>query len=769
MPSIRDFSGGVLNQELQNRDNGNGVLFDCKNVLSSWNGELRKRTGTRWLKSLEGNSKIIPYRLPDGDDMIMVLRDKVINCYKFDEDDNIVTYKTIAGGEPISFPTTGWASNTNGNWTVSANGLTQDAYNALGPNYAAYSLESVYDKSMIYGFENQNPVILRSLNITCYYYITDTGQPGIICPKDPIIQYSDDGQNWFSVTTKVEGMSFWYVRNLGSGYTSYLTYNIINDSVLTAHKYWKILFTGVYETGYPYGGRLREWKLSVGQINFTQIISEQPLVFNSCPYENSDFDDIKWSQSNKTLTMTCKGKIPYQIDIVSGVFVERSFTPSDYTRIWEEVGYPACVTYYQNRLWFGGFDLFPTRVYSSEFGKFDKFEIPNSIVATSPIMADGTEISGIIENMWGGNNALYCLSEDGVSMIDAQGAIVATDHVEFKLRNREPVNAMVPTVKDDVMIYLGRDKRKILVTDYDFVVQRFRANCISDNYNAFLKSGIRELHYIPRKSSLVYGTLEDGKWFAQLFSTDKSKNALYPFETTGRVIDVQPIKKGDETKLLMLTQLPSYQYILEEKIAQPDQEIMDFMTTLEKQDYTQRVVSSSECYLDHSITKTYDEPTSIITDIPYLEGEKVVVIADGIYVGEKQVSFNETDNRLEIVLDSEFNNFVLGYSYDSYAVLKFVSPYNLRKFPKEIAVNFVNTGYLEVGNTFDSLKSVLNNLVESVTIDNKKILMNGNYVKTLDKQTFETPYVIVRSDKGLPFIITGIDYKVDMSNYQGGV
>ena len=110
----------------------------------------------------------------------------------------------------------------------------------------------------------------------------------------------------------------------------------------------------------------------------------------------------------------------------------------------------------------------------------------------------------------------------------------------------------------------------------------------------------------------------------------------------------------------------------------------------------------------------------------------------------------------------------MGVSYDSYAVLKFITPYTERKFPKEIAVNFINTGYLEVGNTFDSLKSVLNNLVESVNINNKRILMNGNYAKTLDKHSFETPYVIVRSDKGLPFIITGMDYKVDMSNYQGG-
>ena len=784
MPSIRDFSGGVLNQELQNLDNGNGVLFDCKNVLSSWNGELRKRTGTKLLRQLSGDSKIIPYRLPDGDDMIMVLRDKVINCYKFDDGGNLVPYTTTTGGSSIAFPISSWSSNTNGNWTVGAEGNNPesvishiyDSVDTSRPRGLSYNINE-FQNGWIYSFENSSNDFMFSrckIKWTGNHYAVQSYvfRAGV----DAVLQYSDDGTTWTPIKTdssEPEISTEYIVSGVNRYSMSYYEYFISNNSHTEAHRYWRIVFTNLYSTG-EITGVFGE-SLKITEISFTNSVTETPLVFNNCPYDNDDIDNIKWSQNYRTLTMACKGKQPYQITISGGSFSDSLFTPSDYPTMWSVLGFPACVTYYQNRLWFGGFEAFPTRVYSSEFNKADngadfaKFSIPSPVTATSPIMADGTEITNIIENMWGGNNALYCLSADGISMIDAQGAIVATNQVEFKLRNREPVNDMIPTVKDDIMIYLGRDKRKILITDFDFVVQRFKANCISDNYNDFLQSGIKELHYIPRKSSLIYGTLEDGKWFAMLFNIDKQKNALFPFETSGIIKDVQPIKKGDETKLLILTQLPSYQYFLEEKFPQADQEIMDFMSEQEKQDYTENVLNSKQAYLDHSIKLVYESPTDVLGNLPYMAGEEIEVIADGQYLGTNTVLQDEDTGDCYIQLDAEISEAVLGYKYDSYAVLKFITPYTERKFPKEIAVNFINTGYLEVGNTFDSLKSVLNNLAESVSISNKRILMNGNYAKTLDKHAFETPYVIVRSDKGLPFIITGIDYKVDMSNYQGGV
>ena len=574
MPSIRDFSGGVLNQELQNRDSGNGVLFDCKNVLSSWNGELRKRTGTRWLKSLEGNSKIIPYRLPNGDDMIMLLKDGKLECYSFDDNNNLIPYYIYDYGDDMNFPTTGWISNTQGDWTVSGNGGSalveglpeENPYIAFSTQKgsSAYQYKYVYDTLVVEGGD-ANYVFYNATDAFVFYschvvWTTDllfplNNKAILVAGDEPIIQYSDDGTNWTGVKTKQMNPKYSSVSgNTECVYT--YSYDIMCDAVVQPHKYWRIVFASVMKKGI-YTSGLCYTALSLSNMVCRASVEKTILDFNGVPFNDNDLNNLRWSQNDTSLMIASKGKQPYQIKIEDGEFVGGVFLPSDYTGLWSAVGYPACVTYYQNRLWFGGFDLFPTRVYASAFGEFDKFTIPNPIIATSPIIADGTEISNIIENMWGGNNALYCLSADGISMIDAQGAIVAADQVEFKLRNREPVDSMVPTVKDDIMIYLGRDKRKILVTDYDFVVQRFRANCISDNYNNFLQGGVKELHYIPRKSSLIYGVLGDGKWFAQLFSTDKSKNSLYPFETSGAVVDVQPIKIGDETKLLMITQLPT--------------------------------------------------------------------------------------------------------------------------------------------------------------------------------------------------------------------
>lgn len=922
MPSIRDFSGGVLNQELQNRDNGNGVLFDCKNVLSSWNGELRKRTGTKLLKELDGNSKIIPYRLPDGNDMIMLLKDGKIDCYSFDEFNNLNPYYEYIYGNNMNFPMNNWSSATHGNWTISGNGLPpagsyyniyevfSDITSVFG-GYS-YSIDTIRSKEAYFQILNSNDnFVLRSFHAVWVTEVIGDNSSAYVWGTEPIIQFSDDGNTWNSVKTNSFNFkkNYFYNKNylFGTGFNIY-EYDVEVAEEVSSHRYWRMLFTNYTEGDQEQ--YLNEYGcfFELRDVQCYSSVGKTVISFNNLPYSSEDFNNIRWSQNGNSLMLVSKGKRPFEIKRSAGQLVCDQFVPDDYSSLWTSIGNPACVTYYQNRLWFGGFDLFPTRVYGSAFGEFNKFQIPSPILATSPIVADGTEISNIIENMWGGNNALYCLSEDGISMIDAQNALVATNQVEFKLRNREPVNSMTPTVKDDIMIYLGRDKRKILATDYDLIVQRFRANCLSDNYNSFFQSGVKEIHYIPRRSSLIYGTLEDGKWFALLFDLSKGKNALYPFETQGSIIDVQPIKYGSETKLIMITQLPSNQYVVEEKMPQADQKIMDFMTEEEKKTYTNSIIGGEHVYLDHFIPRETKSPASIIGNLPYQAGQKIEVIADGQYLGEHEILSRNTDtlyawkfqseykqdilytdienptvnsvlfdsngsnmssyvidgitetsgvgvtsigvkrpvlsdffaykNNDDIVynisgnmtvydedntvlgvatsisdlslvfngttytrdssydresiidivyiyyredtedatisvfyvqLEEPVSNVVVGYKYDSYAVLKFVTPYTERKYPKEIAVNFINTGYLEVGNTFNSLKSVLNNLVESVNISNKKILMNGNYTKTLDKQTFETPYVIVRSDKGLPFIITGIDYKVDMSNYQGGV
>ena len=895
MPSIRDFSGGVVNQELQNRDNGAGVLFDCKNVISSWNGELRKRTGTKFLKDYLTKSIIIPYRLPSGDDIILLLSRSFLTGYMLDPEDNLQRYTYYIPGAAISFPTE-WSSNTSGDWSVNANGGNSSlAYKAVLNQDFPYDDIYVRGGGAYYTIENsQTSVVLMSFHVTWVSF------GGLLAGTEPVLYYSDDGHSWTGLNTKISNVS-----HASSGSSHAYNYDVAINAQVSSHRYWRVSFGSSVSEGSSTRAYLR-----LSNIKFVEgVVSDQiNLVHN---YKEEDLDNIRFAQNGDILTVVCKGKEVRQLKLNDNrIYTFDVFRPEDEAGIWTANDYPSSVCYYQNRLWFGGFELHPTRVWGSAFGDFTHFSIPSPIAATSPIKVDGTEITSIIENMFGGNNALYCLSEDGISMIDAQNAMVATNQIEFKLRNREPVSSVTPTVKDDIMIYVGRDRRKLLITDYDFVVQRFKSICISDNYIDFFKSGIKEIHYIPNTQSLIYGSLYNGKYFALLFDNEKRKNALYPFESYGGIIDMQPIKIGNVTKLLFITSI-NQKYFLELKNPKQDIPVMDFMSKSEKEEYTKNVLTSGNMFLDHSFKRLNSSPVLTLGSLPnfYTEGSVVDVIVDGIMtkktvknsdwsllyrwyrstaldVADEYIYTNTTspavgsniydinnsqksdyniiriqkyqDSVFRITVDLKSNEFFYAYtyegnivyslskhpswiydeegefldqiypapsdtliyqgntynrdssfdkymyakftidydrdgetksvsnkgyieldeaatevsigcSYDSYAVLKFVSPYNMRKFPKEISVNFINSGYLELGNTFESLRPIKGNLIDTVSINNKPILINGNYTMTFDKQTFETPYVIVRSDKPMPFIITGMDYKVDMSNYQGGV
>ena len=1013
---MRDFSAGVVNQELQNRDDGRGVFIDAKNVISSWNGELSRRTGTHWVRTLTTPSRIIPFRKPDGNDIILLISNGMIEGYVFADNEHIEPYY-VPGGAVPTFPTSGWTGvTTNGDYTITISSDAAQTDWGKGFNDATgvqkyYQQGSLYTGGYTSTANTEATVDISSTTAqtfqSCWIRWCNTCKgnhkghyKGWV---DPIIQYSDDGTNWTSVATNVKnpygfgGASEYrasYVYGSGSNTKTenYIVYQVTNVDHMSPHQYWRIKMRLRVANNQTYSNERID--LFVQKVTYTAA-TMVPLQESSTFFTDENLEDIKFAQYNTTMILTNGTDPALQIEYsAGGLTIATQVNSLNYG----SEGYPKCVTFFQNRLFFGGFSAEPTKVWGSAFGNFADFTIPTPVLSTSPLDLTCVEIKSIIENLWGSPTALYALSEDGVSMIDAAGGIVATDQVEFKLRNREPVNGMTPTVKNDVMVYLGRDKQKIFVTDYDLVVQRFRATNISKKYSNFLAAGVKEMHFIPDRTDLVYGILEDGKMFGLLFDPEQQVDGLFPMETNGFINDIQPIKYQDNTKLCMLVQRAGV-WQLEYKENKPMQSLMDFMSEDEKKAYSQSVLTG-DIYLDCATKRHYEPATSIIGDLPYIAGQDVEVYADGRYIGHKTLStstdsglyawkysihtiytltptpttsslvydengeqlpgyvitavsgstitimrhvprhvsyhgyaysnkiyvdvtadspavsykppvgrrwfnrspaasvehptyiwepgwrsddgyevrtaneygwlflgsfanvyanfgnirqgsvlidertvkytreaipnlgddvfnddmtlygtvtsretisyagntyykietsegthfykslandivvqeeetiyetysrYSDGDRSFEgvaLLLDFEVSDITVGLPYQAYAAIKLVTPYMIRKFPREIAVNFINTGYLELGNTFNDLQPVLDNLAETITLDNMPVLLNGNYEKTLDKQAFETPYIIVHSNVGMPFIVTGIDYEVDYSNYQGGV
>lgn len=647
---------------------------------------------------------------------------------------------------------------------------------------------------------------------------------------DPVIEYSDDGVTWAAIPTVYsfgDNLNIQYYSASGPApayYRGGKTISISQYTHSTKHTYWRIVFQTASVAG----------TIPKIAIHITDIVWLDPatttLFSGNTNFGESDIDTIQYAQSENVLYLVSgTNKQPMTITYNAGQFIVDDFNPEvGGAPIWPtHGGFPAAVAVFQNRLCFAGFNNFRGRVVMSEFGNFTNYTMPTPMTATAPITVDSLQLKSRIDFLWAGDKSLYGLSAEGVSMIDAAGGGISTDQIEFQLRNREPAAAILPTVKDDIMVYVGRNLQKIMITDFDFVVQRYRAVVLSVGYDSFLHAGVKAIHYIPTKARLIYGLLNDGKGFMLLFDQPLSKNSIYPYSIAGEMTDILPIKYKETTKLLAVSSYNGVWNMIQKDV-QPEIELMDFMTEDEQKSYTSNFITSN-IYLDYY--GSYDSESEFdwvpMPDV-YAEATTIDLVADGKYVGGLTTSIKElnvltnSDETIEYfveqiadgepawvknsetgvwncygvlsisggvmsvnsitVVDSgttqevvccdliePAKSIVIGVPYESYAVIKFVTPYMIRKFPREIAVNFINTGYLELGNSFNDMRPVLGNIAETVTLDNMPILMNGNYEKTLDKQVFETPYVIVSSNKGLPFSITGIDYEVDYSNYQGGV
>ena len=677
------------------------------------------------------------------------------------------------------------------------------------------------------GISNTNTPLLLS-SITFMFMNRGTGSYAYDYLGDPIIEYSDDGTTWTPIPTTYslgENVNYKYTAASGPApayYTGAKSISISQYSHSTKHSYWRVAFQSGSLSSRPWFG------IFIPEITWLDPSSTQ-LFYEDTNFGESDLDSLQWAQSENVLYVTSgTNKKPMSITYNNGALSVADFEPQvGGQSIWETHGFPACVSVFQNRLCFAGFNEFRGRVVMSKFGDFDDYTVPSPITSLSPIVADSLQLTSRIDFLWAGDKALYGLSAEGVSMIDAGGGVIATDQIEFQLRNREPAAGILPTVKDDIMVYVGRNLQKIMVTDFDFVVQRYRAVVLSNTYDNFLQSGIKSIHYVPTKARLIYGLLNDGKGFMLLFDQPSSKNSVYPFSIAGSMSDILPIKYKDTTKLLVVASYNNT-WCLVQKDAQPEVTLMDFMSDSEKKSYTD-VFIKQNVFLDYYTI--YDLETEI-DGFPcaetYRAGEEVETLIDGNYVGLavaqakelhklespdfgteyyvadiedgapvweqdsstgnwscngtltvsgndlyiNSIEVNDTHNTLEVAwveLEEPSSHVIYGIKYDSYLAIKLVSPYMIRKFPREVAVNFINTGYVELGNTFGDLRPALDNIVDNITLDNNPMFVNGNYEKTLDKQAFETPYVIIRSDKGLPFSVTGIDYEVDYSNYQGGV
>jgi len=549
----RNFFTGQYDREFSGQENaitGAGMVY-CKNVLTSPQGECKARPGTEFLANVDSEAVIIPYRR-DNKDLALIFTDSKLDVKTFDGDGNLVDF-VPATSTVVTWENTD--NNTPADMTVSITGQisgdTSLAYRFWSWNN--YDLTSGYTTNRLYVPGNQAyPTTYFNMRFTAKKALNRLGMELMYADgnwsasyqqgvhnwiNNAVLQYSDDNENWNTVSL-VKPVYWETKRESTPGGTipiPVLWFDLLNTA---KHEYWRVVIVWNRQQMLNNAPFLAHFATTVYEETASEVQSF------TTPYTIDLLKKLKYSQEHGQLLICDGNHYPYRFSMTGNV---PSFAQAAYAFM-ETDGMPSCVRFFQNRLYFGGFAAYPTRVRASRFGNYSDFQVETQgATVASPINVECNQFSERITDLWGGFTVLYAQSPDGVAFVTGMSSTP-----DFTLRCSERASGITPTMKDNIMYYVGFDRRKIHAFSYDFNIQQFVAPDVSRYWQEVLKNRVSEIHYVDSRSKCIVGNLEDGTGFF-LFH-EGGDVGYHPFDINGSITDLSVVKDGDDTHVLMVVQ-----------------------------------------------------------------------------------------------------------------------------------------------------------------------------------------------------------------------
>lgn len=232
--------------------------------------------------------------------------------------------------------------------------------------------------------------------------------------------------------------------------------------------------------------------------------------------------------------------------------VLKSLSATDETAIWSlenpawssARGYPAAVTLFDQRLWFGGTTTQPQTVWGSEVGIFDGFGI-GSLDADS--VSFDISSSQIDEIKWMTANRQLVIGTIGGehTISGVSGGAITPSSVEIKPRTYYGNDTQQPVLIGNEVAYIQRSKRKVRTFRYDFNTDGYVGEEITLLAEHITSGGIREMAYAQEPDSVIYAVLDNGKMIVGTYRRDLDVIGWSTWETDGLYEQVMTIKEGE--------------------------------------------------------------------------------------------------------------------------------------------------------------------------------------------------------------------------------
>lgn len=332
----------------------------------------------------------------------------------------------------------------------------------------------------------------------------------------------------------------------------------------------------------------------------------------------------------------------------------------------EQTGYPTKVTVHEQRLAWAGITDRPWVWLSNSFAY--KFYAPSEYDGT---ITDSNAIS-------------HDLSTDKISRIhwmkSVKNLIIGTEFEELRMLSSGPALApsdvavlreasygsfnTEPVITEDVIIFIQRLQRSLRALSYDYYRDAFLGPNLALLSEDLTLGGIKRIVYQKEPYSVLWVLKDDGKLLTCTYDKEQEVVGWTECELAGdaRVVDLMVFPSNNIKQ-------DSVAFIVERTINGQKRRYLELLT----REYLHNVDLSEVTFMDSSI-RYQGSSTNRIAGLKHLEGETVMVVENGMIIGEfpvkKDTITNDDDEIISeeyyIELDTNVSDVWIGLPYDAY-------------------------------------------------------------------------------------------------------
>ncbi|MEK9698279.1 MAG: hypothetical protein VW270_21095, partial [Candidatus Poseidoniales archaeon] len=411
----------------------------------------------------------------------------------------------------------------------------------------------------------------------------------------------------------------------------------------------------------------------------------------------------------------------------------------------DTTGYPACISFYEQRLVFANTLVQPQTIFFSTGNSFEEFT-PGVDSNDAIIYTIGSNQVNVIEYLAGSRFLIVGTSGGEFSVSSGTTTEPITpSNAQIRKQSGYGSKSIEPLSVANVILFVQRAGRKLRELSYNYDTDSYFAPDMTILAEHITEGLIKRITLQQEPDNIVWAVLEDGSLCGMTYRREEEVVGWHSHAIGGTntfVEDVLSIPSGDTQDDLYL--------IIRRTINSETKRYIERLTNI---DFGNDV---EDAWFVDSALQYEGASATIITGLNHLEGETVQILGNG------SVQANKTVSSGQITLDTAVTKATIGLGYDSTLQTMRLdyggdegTAQGKTKRIRDVTVRFYRTVGAKVGPDAATLDTI-EFRDSSVPMGQPTPLYDGDKEITFPSGYETDGFVVVKQDQALPMTVVGI-------------